>query len=82
LGEIYECSQVYRIFEYVEKGLGIGFTLKSVASLSSFKSNEEIICVPTENLMHSFGISYRPTHQLSEPEQKFYAFCKDWIRRF
>jgi DNA-binding transcriptional LysR family regulator len=81
LGEIYECSQLYRIFEYVVRGCGIGFTLPSVAAMSSFKNNTDIVCVPSSDLTHRFGISYKPTHSLSKLEQKLYNYCIDWVTK-
>jgi DNA-binding transcriptional LysR family regulator len=83
LGEIYETSELYRIFDFVAKGYGLGFTLSSVNALEMFSEYPKVCCVPSKDLTLRFGISYLPYRNLTEPEQRFYDFCVKYAgRRF
>jgi DNA-binding transcriptional LysR family regulator len=74
-GDVYEISELFRIFEFVLAGYGLGFSIRQVSELSVFKSNDAVVFVPTEDAKLRFGIAYQPSHGLSEPEQRFYDFC-------
>ncbi|MDR0350671.1 MAG: LysR family transcriptional regulator [Coriobacteriales bacterium] len=74
-GDIYEISELHRIYDFVAKGLGIGFTLSTVNEVRLFYDDPKAVCVPTRDLSLQFGISYLPYRPLTEPEQRFYDFC-------
>jgi len=80
LGNIYEISELHRIYEFVADGLGLGFTLASVNELDVFSSNPDVVCVPTSEMTLSFGISYLPYHSLTNPERHFYGFCVQYAK--
>jgi DNA-binding transcriptional LysR family regulator len=75
VGDIYETSELYRIFDFVAKGYGVGFTLHTVNALELFGNNPKVCCIPSKDLILRFGISYLPYRNLTEPEQRFYDFC-------
>jgi DNA-binding transcriptional LysR family regulator len=80
LGDVYEISELFRVFDFVLQGHGIGFAIRQVSELQVFKDNNSIVFIPSENAKLRFGISYLPSHNLTEPEQRFYDFCIDYAK--
>lgn len=81
VGEIYESNQMHSIFQFAKKENALGFTVSSVHELSNLPDDESVACVPFEDLSLTWGISYLPTHELSQSERRFIRYLKDFIAR-
>jgi DNA-binding transcriptional LysR family regulator len=74
LGQIYEILEMHCGFEFVLKNKGLGFTVSRSAKMEVFQSNTSVVSIPLDGLAIRFGLSYLPSHQLTDAEQRFYDY--------
>ncbi|MDR1183952.1 MAG: LysR family transcriptional regulator [Coriobacteriales bacterium] len=75
-------DQIFGIFNFVLKGNGIGYTLPYIASLPAFADNNTVVCLGSSDINLSWGLSYLPTHILTEAERLFYDYCVKYTGDF
>ncbi|MGV8084058.1 MAG: LysR substrate-binding domain-containing protein [Coriobacteriia bacterium] len=75
LGDIYESEQMFVIFDFVQSGKGLGFTLPQIARLPVFSDNRDVVCVLSEDIVLRCGISYLRSHVLTPSERIFLSYC-------
>ncbi|WP_080797061.1 LysR family transcriptional regulator [Arabiibacter massiliensis] len=68
--ELVECSEIFWIYEFAQRGECLGFCLPHLARLDVF-AGEKVRAVPLEGLAWAFGISHLKTRSLSRREQDF-----------
>jgi DNA-binding transcriptional LysR family regulator len=79
LGLLFETAEIFQTFEFALNGLGLGYTNEHLKDLSVFQREGEIVCLPIEGWTWDFGISYLPSHTLTEAEQRFYDYCINFL---
>lgn len=72
---------MHAIFQFAKKDKALGFTISALHELSNFSGDESVVCMPLEGLSLTLGISYLPTHELSQSERRFIRYLKDFIAR-
>lgn len=81
LGHIYESEQMFTIFNFVQEGRGLGFTLPQIAEIPVFSQVDTVTCVPSSDITLRCGISYQPSHALTPSERHFYDYTVGYVRR-
>lgn len=81
LGHIYESEQMFTIFNFVQEGKGLGFTLPQIAGIPVFSHIDAVACIPSSDITLRCGISYQPSHALTPSERHFYDYTVDYVRR-
>lgn len=80
LRKVFEITELFRIYEFVLNNEGLGYTARGISKLKVFQNSDSIVIVPFKDQEWHFGISYLPTHILTEPEQRFYRYCIEYSR--
>lgn len=68
--EMVECSEIFWIYEFAQRGECLGFCLPHLAKLDVF-AGEHVSAIPLEGFTWGFGVSHLKSRSLSRREQDF-----------
>lgn len=69
-------SEIFWIYDFVQKGRGLGFTLPHLSALAAFRSDERVRAIPLTGLTWSFGVSWMRGRPLHATETEFVNHLK------
>jgi DNA-binding transcriptional LysR family regulator len=75
---IYCTSEIFRIYEFVVNGQGLGYGSDLLSPV--FSSDPNVVTVPLEDVFFRFGISFLAKRQPSSAEQKFLDYCVSYTQ--
>ena len=76
-----DLSEIFWIYDYVQNGRGLGFTLPHLSRLPVFESDPRIRAVTLHGLPWEFGISRMQGHALSRAEGEFVKYLREHTPR-
>lgn len=71
-----DLSEIFWIYDYVQNGHGLGFTLPHLSRLSVFRSDARVKSIPLQGLSWTFGASWMQGHKLSAVEKEFVEYLQ------
>lgn len=80
LGQVFEMSEIFQLYEFALRGAGIGFTVRHLVGLEVF-SGERVRAVPVACRPWRFGLARLQTHALSAAETRLWNWCASWAKR-
>lgn len=78
---VYEISEIFRIYEYVLSGRGLGFIVSKGVDLKMFTGDSKVSAVPIEGMEWRFGLSCLAERPLAEHERIFWNECLAYCER-
>lgn len=79
VGDIFEMSELFQIFEFAASGQGLGFCVSHLTGLAAFRSPAvKVLHMPT--VIWGFDIVRRETRALTEAEKLFWGWSVEFCR--
>lgn len=81
LGNIFQMSEIFQLYEFAEQGRGLGFSVRHIVELPVFARGESVVALPMEDMGWGFGIERLPAHALGDAEQAFWNWCVAYAKQ-
>lgn len=81
LGEIFTSAEIFRLFEFAQRGNGLGFAARHLAELPLFKDNRTVVSLPLQGAYWKFGVARAASRPLPAADQMFFDYCLGYIRQ-
>ena len=78
LGQVFEMSEIFQLYDFAENGKGLGFSVEHLVRLPIFNRNDDVRAIPVDDEGWGFGVQRTATHALGEAEAAFWSWCCDY----
>ena len=82
LGDVYQMSEIFQLYEFATSGRGLGFTVSNLARLDLFSGEDSgVVAVPVDGASEGFGIARLASRALGDAERLFWDWCVSYRPR-
>lgn len=81
LGQIYEMSEIFQLYEFALKGRGLGFSVRHLVGLEVFSNEVRIRALQVNCTPWHFGVTRLETHAPNDAESRLWNWCVSYARR-
>lgn len=80
LGDVFQMSEIFQLYEFAASGQGLGFTVRHLTDLPVFVRDASVVAVPFDGAAWTFSIERLDAHALGDAEQAFWNWCEQTSR--